>query len=180
MSWGSQGDNGNSFINNKSLNRTLNYTKNNMNNNINKNNDKNSKSEDKTFNSKKKKKIILNDNKFIINDRIPFNKINSNNNNQYKTINTSIHKNKMNNNYLKINKDNNNKRKISNNRTLTNIPNQFLIDIVNKNNNNKKYKTNINRNITNAISINNIQNKDLNLYNENIKLKLIKFTKAEK
>ena len=171
----------NSFINNNSLNRTLNYTKkNNINNITNKNIDKNSKSEDKTFNSKKKKKIILNDNKYIINDRLPFNKINSNNNNQYNTINTSIHKNKMNN-YLKINKDNNNqylsnniKKKISNNRTLTNIPYQAFIDIVNKNNNKKKFKTNIIRNITNAISINHIQNKDLSLYNVNKKkLKLI-------
>ena len=170
----------NSFINNSSLNRTLNYTKNNfINNNTSKNNDKNSKSEDKKFNSKKKKKIILNDYKFIINDRLHFNKINLNNN-QYNTINTSIHQNKMNN-YLNINKEdknqyltNNIKKKISINRTLTNIPYQAFIDIVNKNNNKKKFKTNIIRNINNEISINNIQDKDNNNKLNIINIKLQK------
>jgi hypothetical protein len=128
--------------------------------------------------SKKRKKIMLNtNNKFILNEKLINNKISVNNN--YHTINTSIHKVKNSNKFKKIDiskkksKDNksqylsnNIKKKISNNRTLTIIPNQAFVDAINKNRNNNKLNTTANSITKNAVVINNtIFNKYKNNYN---------------
>jgi hypothetical protein len=128
--------------------------------------------------SKKRKKIMLNtNNKFILNEKLINNKISVNNN--YHTINTSIHKVKNSNKFKKIDiskkksKDNksqylsnNIKKKISNNRTLTIIPNQAFVDVINKNRNNNKLNTTANSITKNAVVINNtIFNKYKNNYN---------------
>lgn len=141
--------------------------------------------------SKKRKKIMLNtNNKFMLNEKLINNKISLNNN--YHTINTSIHKVKNSNKFKKIDvskkksKDNksqylsnNIKKKISNNRTLTNIPNQAFVDVINKNRNNKQLNSTANSNTKNSVVINNtIFNKYKNNYNiglikKNKKLKII-------
>lgn len=149
----------------KIYNNYKNNTFTNNNNSLNKTTNYNSNSDEKKFN-KKRKKITLNNNKFVMNEKLPFNQIMLNNN-HYNTINTSIHKK----NNLKLNKisfmkkidkgnnsqhlSNNVRKKISNTRTLKNIPHQTFTDIVNKKSNINKFKSNTNSNIKNSISINN-------------------------
>ena len=174
---------------NNSLNRTSTKT------NTKKNN--NSNSEEKDYNYQKKK-ISFNNNKFIMNERLPFNKIVLNNT-HFNTINTSIHKNK--NSKLKKIKitnitnignnsqhlSNNTRKKISNHRTLKNIPHQTFLDLITKSN---KYKSNNNSNIKNGtISLNNAtfnKEKDKNNYtmslignNHKLKITNIKLQKPK-
>ena len=174
---------------NNSLNRTSTKT------NTKKNN--NSNSEEKDYNYQKKK-ISFNNNKFIMNERLPLNKIVLNNT-HFNTINTSIHKNK--NSKLKKIKitnltnignnsqhlSNNTRKKISNHRTLKNIPHQTFLDLITKSN---KYKSNNNSNIKNGtILLNNAtfnKEKDKNNYtmslignNQKLKITNIKLPKPK-
>ena len=151
----------------------------------------NSNSEEKDF-FYKKNQTLLNNNKFIMMENLPSNKIILNNY-RYNTINTSIHKNNDNSNILKkikIPKNNNDenksqhiskniRNKISNNKTLKILPHQTFLDIITKNN---KYKTNNNSNIKSiTLSLNNgifskkkdKINRTMGLIADNKKLKII-------
>ena len=147
----------NNYKNNKPVNTTINKSIKNL-------NEKDSSYIPSTANLKNKKKILLN-NKFIMNERLM--------NKNYKTINTSIQKdkykykktkktNKENNSQL-ISKNSNNK--INNKKILSKVAFQSFIDLTNKNDENK-YKIINNSNIKNAVFINNtIFNKYKNNYN---------------
>ena len=169
----------NNYCKNNSLNKTTNGNA----------KTNNSNSEEKEFFYKKKNNQFLNNNKFIMNEKLPLTKIVLNNN-HYKTINTSIHKNNNKLKKIKMTKNSNNgnksqhisnnkTKKITNNRTLKNLPHQTFLDIITKNN---KYKTNINSNVKNpTISLNNANfnkvkdkiNYTIDLIGDNKKIKII-------
>ena len=183
------------YINIKKFYNNFKYPNNNCkNNSLNKTTNGNAKtnnsnSEEKEFFYKKKNNQFLNNNKFIMNEKLPFTKIVLNNN-HYKTINTSIHKNNNKLKKIKMTKNSNNgnkshhisnnkTKKITNNRTLKNLPHQTFLDIITKNN---KYKTNINSNVKNpTISLNNANfnkvkdkiNYTMDLIGDNKKIKII-------